>query len=127
MTFTLSTPIRDHGDAGYDLIYYERPTGPGKIDMDQVIIEVSTDGSTWIQVFNWGDGIADANSNLDIGLIGGLETDNRTISSGLIGGSGVGIDLYSISVLGSYSHLRITAPSNGTGDGIDIDSIDIVP
>ena len=128
ITFTLSTPITDHGDAGYDFVYYERPTGANRIDMDQVAIEISQDGSTWLPVFNWGDNVADTNSNLDIsGPLGGAETDNRTITSGLINGSGIGIDIYSLGLTGSYSYLRFIAPNNGGGDGFDIDSIEIYP
>jgi hypothetical protein len=120
LTFNLSTPITDHGDAGYDFVYYENPAGSG-ILMDQVIIQVSQDGSSWTTVFNWGDNAADTNSNLNMG---GAEADNTDISSGLlINGTGVGIDVSPWP--GSYSYLRIIAPSNGGGDGIDIDAIEI--
>lgn len=127
LNFTLSPPITDHGDAGYDFVYYERATGPTSIQMDQVKIEVSNDGSTWYTVFNWGDYVPDTNSNLDITVIGGTEGDNENVSGPfLINGSGVGIDIYSLGLTGSYQYLKITAGSSG-GDGIDIDAIEIYP
>lgn len=120
---SLSPMITDHGDGGYDFVYYELPAAPG-IRMDQVIIEIG-DGTNWYQVFNWGDDLPDNNSNL---VIGGSETDNRPINAGsLINGTGVGIDIYSLGLTGSYPCLRITAPIGGDGDGIDIDAIEIYP
>jgi hypothetical protein len=124
----LSTPITDHGDSGFDFVYYEMAASPG-ILMDFVTLEISTDGSTWITVFNWGNGVADTNSNLDIsGSLGGTESDNRPINAGsLIGGTGVGVDIYSLGLTGSYSYLRISSPGGGDGDGCDIDAIEIYP
>jgi hypothetical protein len=128
LTYTLSPAITDHGDSGYDFVYYERATGPTSIQMGQVIIEVSPDGSTWYTVFYWGDNAPDANSNLDFSIRGfSGEADNQDVSGGLINGTGIGIDIYSLGLVGNYSYLRITAPNNGGGDGIEIDSIEIYP
>jgi hypothetical protein len=123
-----STPITDHGDSGYDFVYYERLlTGPNHIEMDRVLIEIG-DGTNWYTVFDWGGGGPDTNSNVDTGVIGGGEGENRNIASGfLINNSGVGIDIYSLGLIGSYQYLRISAPSTGANDGIDIDAIEIYP
>ncbi len=128
MTFTLSTPITDHGDSGYDFVYYERATGPTSIQLDNVLLEVSQDGSTWHPVFNWGDNISDTNSSVDFVARGfPSEADNQNVSGGMINGYGIGIDIYSLGLTGSYPYLRISCPVGGGGDGCDLDSFDIYP
>jgi hypothetical protein len=95
--------------------------------LDQVRIYVSTDNSTWIQVFNWGDGTPNTNTTLNYGVIGCAENDNCAVpTSTLIGAplqTGIGIAVPS----GSYRYLRILAPVGGAGDGIDVDSVQILP
>jgi hypothetical protein len=104
--------------------------------MDQVILQISRDGSSpWITVFDWGNGNPDTNSNLDIsGPLGGSETDNRDIPSaflidggnGHVTGIGIDIDYPPLGLSGSYSCLKIIS-SGSSGDGIDVDSIEIYP
>ncbi|MEW5956084.1 MAG: Calx-beta domain-containing protein [Chloroflexota bacterium] len=56
----------DLADPDYDLVYYERMSdgAAGEVAFDQVIIEVSENGTDWYEVFNWGDGILDTNTNI---------------------------------------------------------------
>ncbi len=124
----LTTPIRPHGNSGWDLVYYERPAGSG-ILMDYVTLEISADGSpgSWITLFAYGGGLY-ANS-----LIAPCpQGDNTDIPAAcpsvtLIGGTGVGIDVDAIVASGSYYYIRIISPAGGAGDGCDVDAIEIYP
>jgi hypothetical protein len=72
-------------DGHYDMVFYEdeNPNGDNKIDMDQVIIGISKDpsGNPYYEVFNWGNGVPDANSNVDTTTLGlpVEEVDNQNI------------------------------------------------
>jgi hypothetical protein len=126
ITLTFNTPVVVPGN---DIVYYELQNGVG-IMMDYVILEIS-DGTNWYPVFNWGNGAADTNSNLDISVIGGAETDNRDFqnppqSDVLFNGTGVYIDLDFLPP-GTYPYIRITSPSVDDGDGAEVDAIDVVP
>jgi hypothetical protein len=126
VTLTFGTPINVGGHAGYDLVYYELPAGIG-IMMDHVILQVS-DGYNWYTILNWGDNAADANTNLDITVIGGSETDNRDISSTLLYNStGVAIELDGVIPNGTYPYIRIISPLGEDGDGCEVDAIVILP
>ncbi len=124
----LTTPIRPHGNSGWDLVYYERAAGSG-ILMDFVTIEISVDGSpgSWITIFAYGGGLY-WNS-----LIAPCpQADNTDIPAAcpsvtLIGGTGVGIDVDAIVASGSYYYIRITSPVGGAGDGCDVDAIEVYP
>ncbi len=89
--------------------------------MDLVTIEISSDDSTWYTVFAFGGGIT---SNSSIGAY--AQADNTPIPlSGLIGGTGVGIDIDALGVpAGAYQYLRIRSPAD-SGDGCDVDAIQI--
>ncbi|MEZ0395424.1 MAG: hypothetical protein ABWK53_03195 [Anaerolineales bacterium] len=123
----LTTPIRPHGDSGWDLVYYERAAGSG-ILMDFVTIEISVDGTSWIAVFSYGGNLY-GNS-----LIAPCpQADNTDIPAAcsppvtLIGGTGVGIDVDAIVASGLYYYIRITSPGGGAGDGCDVDAVEIYP
>jgi hypothetical protein len=127
---TFGTPVVVGGHAGYDLVFYELPSGAG-IMMDYVILQVS-DGYNWYTIFNWGDNNADTNSNLNINAIGGSESDNRDFSTSpasdvLHNASGVLIDLDGVVPNGTYLYIRIMSPSGDTGDGTDVDAIEVLP
>jgi hypothetical protein len=109
--------------------------------MDQVRIEIS-DGYNWYPIFNWGgSGAADTNSNLNIAMIGGSENDNRDFSSppasdilypfgtGIVGNPATGVTIQVDGVVpnGTYPYIRITALSGDSGDGCDVDAIQILP
>ncbi len=102
--------------------------------MDFVKLEISPDQSTWYEVFAYGNGLYHFNSS-----IGAYpEVDNQEILlADLIGGAvrtGVGIDIDYADLNGGagvpdieYNYLRITAPFGDSGDGCDVDSIDVMP
>lgn len=130
VTLTFSTPVVVGSHSGYDLVFYELPSGIG-IMMDHVILQVS-DGYNWYTVFNWGDNNADTNSNLNINAVGGTEADNRDFSTSpasdvLHNASGVLVDLDGVVPNDTYLYIRILSPSGDTGDGSDVDAIEVLP
>ncbi|HET7145362.1 MAG TPA: hypothetical protein VFI68_15180, partial [Anaerolineales bacterium] len=122
------SPIIVNGpsDTNYDFVYYEQPSGPG-IQMDRVILSISTDNTTYYVVFNWGDGNSDANSNISNVA---PEGDNQPInSSQLYGATGVLVDVDNASShppVGSYQYLAIQAPSPGSSDDLVMDSVQVI-
>jgi uncharacterized repeat protein (TIGR01451 family) len=138
-TFYLSQPIVANGDAAPDFIYYEYPMAPG-INLDHIIIEISSDGSTWLPIFYWGDPIADTNTNVDINLPNiasacvppSTEEDNCPISSSdLYNNTGITIDIDNSPLSPvpwpvNYYWIRFTAPV-GSGDAAQVDAIQILP
>jgi uncharacterized repeat protein (TIGR01451 family) len=137
ITLAFSTPL-SVGMGNY-LVYYEMGVGTGML-MDQVQIEIS-DGYNWYPIFHWGAGGADTNSNLNTVVIGGSEDDNRDFSStpasdvlypfgsGTLGNPATGVTIQVDGVVpnGTYPYIRITAHSGDSGDGCDVDAIQILP
>lgn len=133
-TFYLTQPIVANGNAAPDFVFYEFPMAPG-INLDHIMIEISSDGGTWFPVFYWGNGIADSNTNVDINLPNiasacvppSTEQDNCQISSSdLYNNTGITIDVDNLGLSGSYPWIRFTAPP-GSGDDAQIDAIQILP
>lgn len=126
-----SPPIIADGDIGVpDFVYYELEdsTNLGYVALDWVQIDISTDGTGWIPVFNWGDGISDANSNVALDLISDLpcpnEEDNCPIPLGrLYNQTGITIDVDPLVPAGRYPWMRITAPVSPGADSPNIDAI----
>lgn len=137
-------------DGNYDLVFYEdeNPDGSGLVAMDQVIIGISNDpnGTTYYQVFNWGDGVPDANTNVDTTVLGvpTAEVDNQNIPTNDLyedpasspppsnGQTGILIDVDqadSHPPPGSYQYIVIIAPPasnpNNAGDDGQVDSVDV--
>ena len=142
ITLVFSPVVVANGDVGTpDFVYYEitSPGFPTQIDMDWVRIEISSDGSTWYQVFLWQDISApDTNTNVDLSLVGDVcqisgvptEIDNCTIPITRLypqptGGTGITIDVDGIVPPGSYPWMRISGV--GGMDGPNIDAIEILP
>ncbi|MBN1303863.1 MAG: DUF11 domain-containing protein [Anaerolineales bacterium] len=135
ITLTLGTSITVTGaDLGNpDLVYYELPSGPG-IAMDEVVLEIS-DGYNWYTILNWGDGNADAYTNIAIPLAVppnattcSGEPDNCNIDATLLYNSnGVAIDLDYLVPPGTYYYVRVNAPSGDSGDGCDVDALYVIP
>jgi uncharacterized repeat protein (TIGR01451 family) len=130
--FVFSPGIVADGDPGTpDFVYYERSANPSSVELDWVQIEISSDGSTWYQVFYWGDsnpGVPDTNSNMDyVNLINDLctfEEDNCSIPlNRMYNNTGVTIDIDGIVPQASYSWIRITSPVSPNGDGSEIDAV----
>lgn len=134
-----SNPIVTSGDNNPDLVYYEiqgnpLPTPPEQIFMDWVIVEVGQNPTgPWYQVFNWGDGSLDNNTN--IGQAGLPETDNLPVpmtTPPLYGTApfttGITIDIDAVGVpAGPYQYIRITSPAGGSTDGPEVDAIEVLP
>ncbi len=131
--YAMSTP-----DGNPDLVYFERNADLDTIQMDSVIVEIGDFFlNVWYMIFNWGNGIADTNSNLNIDnpAVGGSESDNQIItktSVPLYGtpslNTGITIDIDGYAPAGTpYQWLRIAVPTGGAGDGADIDSILVLP
>jgi hypothetical protein len=88
-------------------------------------------------IFNWGNGVADTNSNLNINnpVVGGSESDNWVITKAAVPlygtpslDTGITIDIDGYAPTGTpYQWLRISVPIGGYGDGADIDSILVLP
>lgn len=114
-------------DPGYDLVFYELHNPIGFMRLDWVIIEISDDGSNWVEIFNWGDGNPANNA-----IISGppAEPDNYEMPlSVLYNGNtpGVAIDADAFASPGTYQYIRISSPLGGENDGAEVDSIELLP
>lgn len=125
ITILFSPAVTADGTSTPDFVYYEILVNPTRVDLDWVMIEISSDGSTWYTVFVWGDGTPDTNSNVDINVIGGLEDDNRQFNPvDLYNQTGVTIDIDAIPGITTgvdYPWMRISGI--GGSDGPNIDAI----
>jgi hypothetical protein len=131
-SLTFSINLVANGDGSYDLAYYERaaPGGTG-VFLDWVIIEIG-DGTNWYTVFNWGNNIADTNSNMDFNFLPNphdpQESDQRDIpSSALYNGTGIAIDVDAIVPPGTYPYILFTAPAGDSDDQTEIDAVEVLP
>jgi hypothetical protein len=131
-SLTLGINLVANGNGNFDLIYYERPSPGGTgIFLDWVIVEIS-DGTNWYTIFNWGNNIADTNSNMDFNSLPNPqvpeETDQRDIpTSALYNGTGVAINVDAIVPPGTYSYIRFTAPAGDNDNQMEIDAIEVLP
>jgi hypothetical protein len=119
-----------------DVVFYERENGnSGEILLDLVIIQVgmSAEGD-WFVIFNWGDNVADTNTNVDsYGTDADGEVNNEPIPLGtpLYGSdpfiTGISIDVDAcVPTPGIYPWILIAAPYNG-GDPAEVDAIEVLP
>jgi hypothetical protein len=135
-------PITVEGPAetNYDLVYYEWDAG-GVVMMDHVIVGISqdSDGDPYYEVFNWGDGNPDENTNVDTGDLGvdPAEIDNQSIPTSELHDdppapppqTGVLIDVDnapSNPPPGDYSQVVIISPDTGSGDAAQVDAVEQV-
>jgi hypothetical protein len=147
--YVLNLPVVVNGpsDKNYDLVYYEMQypfSSPGYIRMDQVIVGITNDntGSSYYQVFNWGDGVPDTNTNVDTSVIGvnPAEVDNQIIpmtdlhqDSAASPQTGITIDVDnapSNPPPDTYNYVVIVAPPTPpppapAGDGGQTDSVQV--
>jgi hypothetical protein len=119
-------------EPAFDLVYYEMENPANNIQLDWVLLEVGPSSSgPWTQVFYWGDGILDANSNIGQAGYGSAgESDNQLIRLvELYNGNttGVAIDVDAVAPAGTYQWLRITTPLGGNNDGAEVDSVQSLP
>jgi len=140
ITVTLPTPISVDGidPTDFELVYYERESPTvGNIALDMVSIEVATSTTgIWYEVFNWGDGVPDTNTNIYQEGYGGPPEPNdplipltspplyRSTPDGIA--SGIAMDLDSVVPPGTYSYVRLNGipPVTGTAE---VDSIEVLP
>jgi hypothetical protein len=120
--FNLSGFLLD-GNSPWDVVYYEKEeaSSAGKIHMGAVLIEVyDQTTAAWYTVYNWGDGIADANASYNNG---NSEPDSFPVEMSLLGGvpplnTGIAIDIDTPalgqggSIGDSITKIRITSQSN---------------
>jgi hypothetical protein len=117
--------------SGYDLVYYEYEHPAGLVSMDWVIVQVGpTANGPWTTVFNWGDDVADTNSNIAAYSADG-EQDNELIPTAAFYGTtyltGITLDLDGLLSPGSYPWVRLYSPLGGGNDGAHIDAIQVLP
>jgi hypothetical protein len=131
-SLTLGITLIANGDAGYDLVYYERaaPGGNG-IFLDWMIVQIG-DGTNWYTVFNWGDNIADTNSNMNFNILPNPqvpeEADQRAVpTSALYPPTGIAIDVDAMLPPGTYSYIRFTAPPGDSDNQTEIDAVEVLP
>jgi hypothetical protein len=131
-SLTLDITLIANGDGGYDLVYYERaaPGGTG-IFLDWMIVQIG-DGTNWYTVFNWGNNIADTNSNMDFNILPNPqvpeEPDQRDIpTSALYPPTGIAIDVDAIVPPGTYSYIRFIAPPGDSDNQTEIDAVEVLP
>jgi hypothetical protein len=132
-------------DSNYDLILYEAlvPLGTGtSIQMDQMIIGISNDptGSSFYEVFYWGDNEPDENTNVDFNnlpadsnpLCTEDECDNRVIQADTLypdpAGTGILIDVDNVPSQpppATYRYIVIISPPATVylNDPVQVDSI----
>lgn len=139
-----SSPVVVNGtsDTNYDLVYYESNVG-GNIMLDRVIIGISQliDGSSYYEVFNWGNNTPDTNTNVDTNDLPAdpactadpPECDNRNIPNSELhpdpSGTGVLIDVDnapSAPPAGNYEYIVIISPLSGAPDGAQVDTVEVV-
>jgi hypothetical protein len=127
---TLGITLVVNGHPGWDLVYYERPAGSG-VFLDWVIVEIS-DGTNWYTIFNWGNNVADTNTNMDFNILSNPqvpeEPDQRDIQKAeLYNSTGIAIDLDSIVPPGAYPYIRFIAPPGDVDNQMEIDAIQVLP
>jgi hypothetical protein len=90
------------------------------------------DGNSWYTVFNWGDNIADTNSNMDFNVLPKPqippEADQRDIpTSALYNSTGIAIDVDAVVPPGTYSYIRFISPTGDSDGQMEIDAVEILP
>ncbi|MGE5377494.1 MAG: hypothetical protein ACM3XO_20740 [Bacteroidota bacterium] len=138
ITLAFNSPLVVNGHPSWDLVFYELPIGTG-IGMDWTLIQIG-DGTNWYNVFYWGDGIPDTNSNLNINVIGGAEDDNRDFTTQPASdvlypfntapgaaNSGIAMELDGVVPKGTYPYIRIVAPTGDLDGGTEIDAVSVLP
>jgi len=128
-------------DNNYDLVFYESQNGVS-IFLDSIIIGISNsaDGNNhYYEVFNWGNGTPDQNSNANVNNLpadpncpSNTECDNREIPVANLyptPGTGILIDVDSASSNpppGTYDSVWIISPIGGSSQAAQVDSVQAV-
>lgn len=122
-------------DGNYDLAIYEFLVAPDndRIQLDNIIVSISTDGINYFQIFNWWDNVPNNNTSISQHPTPApAEADNYVIFTpdlyGTTPKSGILIDLEdapSNPPAGDYYYIAIEVPTTGS-DGSGIDAIEII-
>jgi hypothetical protein len=133
-------------DGNYELVYYESASSPTTILMDWVIVGVTNStlwsSYTYYEVFNWGNGSADTNSNLNAADLGlpTAEVDNQAVSSSDLYEdpsspapppnlqTGILIDVEGAASEpppGDYDMVVVISPPGGVDSSAHVDAVDV--
>jgi hypothetical protein len=140
LTYILSSPILVDGSSDWDLVYYERQNGmTGEILLDLVVLKIGISATgEWFVVFDWGNGIVDANSSVSAIP----EGPNAPIPMSALYGTppfntGILIDVDHAATpppMGVYDRLSIAGPTPGpgtppygAGDVAEVDAVEVLP
>lgn len=149
VVLALTVTVGATPDNNYDLAFYEW-NNSGTVYFDWIIIGISDNGgATYYEVFNWGDGTPDANSNVgDFAAVNG-EDDNEPIlvnpppplepelydpdetppPDGPRPQTGILIDVdraTSNPMPGDYNYVVLISPSGGSGESAQVDAVQAV-
>jgi hypothetical protein len=101
--------------------------------MDWVIVYVCADSlcATEYQVFDWGHGGLDPNTNIGAAGYSTGEGDNEAIPASVLWASsgiqtGIAIDIDPFVPDGAYQYIRIYSPIGGSNDPSQIDAIEVI-
>lgn len=141
VVISLSVTVNATPDNYYDLAFYEyNYNNLGFISLDNIIIGIShfSDGSQYYEVFNWGNGTPDANSNVgEIAQTTG-ESDNQNINTsdlydpdgaGPAQQTGILIDVDTATSnppADTYEFIVLISPSGGSGESAQVDAVQAV-
>lgn len=138
VVISLRIVVEPTPDGNYDLAFYEFNNG-GVVYFDWIIIGISNDssGAGYYEVFNWGNGTPDDNSN--VGDVAGAEGDNQTVQlselhdpdgAGSAPQTGILIDVdnaTSAPPAATYDYVVIISPNGGASGGpAQVDSVQAV-
>ena len=145
LVISLKVKVEPTPDNNYDLALYEyNYNNTGFVQLDWIIVGISnnSNGSQYYEVFNWGQGGPDTNSNVgDVAQATGTEEDNQSISTsefydpdgaGAAPKTGILIDVdkaNSNPPAGEYQFVILISPPNppgGDGDASQADAIQTV-
>lgn len=139
IVISLGVRVESTPDNNYDLVFYEFNNG-GTVYMDWIIVglSMSSTGSSYYEVFNWGNGSPDLNSNLgDVTTTTGTENGDQAIAlteyydsdgAGSAPQTGVLIDVDTATSNpppGLYTYVVVISPG-GVGGGAQVDAIQTV-
>lgn len=145
ISYTPGVVVQATPDGYYDLAFYEWYNG-SSVDLDWIIIGISqlADGSEYYEVFNWGHGGRDTNTNIDYDNLpptpsgcpsGTEECDNQSMNpadlydpddAGPAPKTGILIDVdraVSNPPPGTYQYIVIINPPDNGGDYSQIDAV----
>ncbi len=136
LDFYLPTPIVVDGSGDWDLVYYERRNVPNaEILLDLVVVKIGVSSTgEWYVVFDWGDGVVDANASVSAVP----EAANAPIPLSTLYGTphtGILIDVDVTSVpTGVYDRVSVSGPTPGpgtpaygAGDLAEVDAVEVLP